>query len=103
MKSASLRHVVLFGFQDGASANDIGAVVSAFALLREKIACVKGFEWGVNVSPENIAQGYTHCFMLTFASETDRDSYLTHPAHLEFGTLLKGILKQVLVVDYWTD
>lgn len=98
-----LRHVVLFGFQESARGKEIDAVVSAFALLGDQIAFIKGFEWGINVSPENIAQGYTHCFTLTFASEADRDSYLVHPAHLEFGTLLKVILKQVLVVDYWVN
>jgi hypothetical protein len=46
--------------------------------------------------------GHTHCFILTFNSEADRDSYLPHPDHKAFGELLGPCLEQVTVVDYWT-
>ncbi|MCA9181727.1 MAG: Dabb family protein, partial [Planctomycetales bacterium] len=47
------------------------------------------------------SDGFTHCFLLTFKSEADRDSYLPHPAHRAFGAALKPHLEKVLVVDYW--
>ncbi len=47
-------------------------------------------------------QGFTHCFFLTFKNEADRDAYLPHPAHKEFGALLGPVLDKVLVIDYWT-
>jgi hypothetical protein len=54
-----------------------------------------------NNSPENLNQGLTHCFFLSFESERDRDAYLPHPAHKEFGKLLGPYLDKVVVVDYW--
>ncbi len=96
-----LRHVVLFKFKEGTTAEQVKQVEDAFRALPGKIKQVKGFEWGTNVSPENLAQGYTHCFLLTFSSDHDRDAYLVDPAHKEFGNVLKPYLEKVLVVDFW--
>jgi hypothetical protein len=97
-----LRHVVLFKFKESATPEQIKQVEDAFRALPGKINQVKDFEWGTNVSPENLAQGFTHCFFLTFTSENDRDDYLVHPAHKEFGKVLSPYLDKALVVDYWT-
>src|SRR6478752_373649 len=83
-----LRHVVLFKFKDAASAAQIKQIEDAFRALPAQIPQVKSFEWGTNVSPENLAQGFTHCFLLTFSSDKDRDAYLVAPAHKAFGQLL---------------
>ena len=80
--------------------DDVKSVVNAFAALKEKIEFIKGFEWGTNVSPEGLDQGFTHCFFVTFDSKEDLEKYLPHPAHKEFGALLRPHLDKVLVVDY---
>lgn len=100
--SPQLRHVVLFQFKSTASATDVAQVEAAFAALPKQIPQIKAFEWGLNNSPENLNQGFTHCFTLTFSSEADRDAYLPHPAHKAFGKILGPFLEKVLVVDYWT-
>ncbi len=97
-----LRHVVVFKFKDNTSPEDVKKVEDAFRALPSKIKEIKGFEWGTNNSPENLAQGYTHCFFLSFKSEADRATYLPHPAHKAFGDILKPHLDKVLVIDYWT-
>ncbi len=97
-----LRHVVLFKFKDDASAADVKKVETAFKKLPSQIKEIKGFEWGTNNSPENLNQGFTHSFFLTFKSEADRAVYLPHPAHKAFGAVLKPYLDKVLVIDYWT-
>ena len=97
-----LRHVVVFKFKDDASPEDVKKVEDAFRALPSKIKEIKGFEWGTNNSPENLAQGFTHCFFLSFKSEEDRAAYLPHPAHKAFGDVLKPYLDKVLVIDYWT-
>src|ERR1700752_3604122 len=71
-----LRHVVLFKFKDSATTAQIQEIENAFKALPSKIKEVKGFEWGTNNSPENLNQGLTHCFFLSFESEKDRDAYL---------------------------
>lgn len=96
-----LRHVVLFKFKEGTSAEDIKKVEAAFAELPSKIPQIKDFEWGTNNSPEGLDKGFTHCFFLTFASEADRAIYLPHPDHKAFGAVLSPHLEDVLVVDYW--
>jgi Stress responsive A/B Barrel Domain len=96
-----LRHVVLFKFKNGTTPAQVKQVEDAFRALPGKIKLVKDFEWGTNVSPENLAQGYTHCFFLTFSSDKDRDAYLVDPAHKEFGAILKPYIDKVLVVDFW--
>jgi len=96
-----LRHVVLFGFDDDATVEQVKEIETAFANLPNQIDVIKGYEWGTDCSPEGLQKGHTHCFFLSFESEKDRDIYLVHPAHQEFGKLLGGKLKTVTVVDYW--
>lgn len=96
-----LRHVVLFQFKEGVSDAQIQEVVDAFAALPEKIDVIKDFEYGTDVSVENKAAGFTHCFFVTFENEAGRDIYLPHPDHKEFGKLVRPRLEKVLVFDYY--
>jgi hypothetical protein len=98
-----LRHVVLFKFKDNAAPTDVKKVEQAFAQLPSQIKEIAGFEWGLNNSPENINQGFTHCFFVSFKSEDDRAAYLPHPAHKAFVDVLKPHLDKVLVIDYWAN
>ena len=97
-----LRHVVLFKFKDDTSSQQVREIVNAFGALPDRVDAICDFEWGTDVSVENLQQGFTHCFLVTFRSEADRAKYLPHPAHKEFGTMLGPHLDKVLVVDYWT-
>jgi len=97
-----LRHIVCFKFTDEAKEVQIAAVVKAFAELKNKISAVKGFEAGINNSPEGLNKNFTHCFVVTFADEKGRDEYLPHPEHKKFVILLKPILEDVFVIDYWS-
>jgi hypothetical protein len=100
-KESLLRHVVLFKFQDKATPADIKKVEDAFRTLPGKISEIKGFEWGINNSPEKINQGLTHCFFLSFHSEKDRDAYLVHPAHKDFVAIIGPFFDKATVLDYW--
>ena len=100
-KGKLLRHAVLFKFKDSASAAEIQKVEMAFRGLPEKIKQIAAFEWGKNNSPENLNQGFTHCFFVSFKSEADREIYLPHPAHKAFVEILLPFLDKVLVIDYW--
>ncbi len=95
-----LRHVVLFKFKDDASQEEVKKIETAFRALPSKIPGIVDFEWGTNNSPEGLADGFTHCFLVTFNDEKAREVYLPHPAHKEFGALLRPHLDKVLVVDY---
>ena len=99
--SKTLRHVVLFKFKDSSTPEDVKKVEQAFAALAGKVSLIKDFEWGKNTSPENLNQGLTHCFLVTFSSDKDRDTYLVHPDHKAFVEVLKPHLDKVTVLDYW--
>jgi hypothetical protein len=96
-----LRHVVCFKFRDDVAAADQEKVVKEFCALPQKIPSVVALEWGTNSSPEKLNKGLTHCFILTFASEKDRDGYLVNPAHLEFVKLIKEFTDDAMVLDFW--
>ena len=97
----NLRHVVLFKFKETSTPEDVARIVAAFRGLPAKIAEIDGFEWGTDVSPEGKAQGFTHCFLVTFKTEADRDAYLPHPAHKEFVSIVGPHVDKVCVVDFW--
>lgn len=102
-ESKLLRHVVLFQFKDTSSKDDVKKVVDAFRELPSKISIIADFEWGTNNSPEGLNEGLTHGFVITFKSEKDRETYLTHPAHKAFVDLLLPHLQKPVVVDFWAS
>lgn len=97
-----LRHVVLFKFKESTSTKQLKKMEDAFGDLPNKIEEIKSYEWGINTSPEGLNKGLTHCFVVTFHSERDRDSYLPHPAHQAFVALATPFIEDVTVVDFWT-
>jgi Stress responsive A/B Barrel Domain len=99
-----LRHVVMFKFKDGTPPETVGAIEQAFAALPKQISFITDFEFGTNNSPESLNQGLTHCFLVSFASEKDRDTYITHPAHQAFvDQYAKLYVDKVTVLDYWAQ
>ena len=100
--AGAVRHVVVFRYKPDASPEKIRQVTDALVALKDKIPGILAVEHGVNNSPEKLNQGFTHVFQLTFANAAARDTYLPHPDHKAFGTLLGslGILDAVFVVDY---
>lgn len=95
-----LQHVVCFKFKPTASAQDIKKVETAFAALKQKIPVIVALEWGTNVSKEKKDKGFTHCFILTFQNEADRDAYIVHPEHKAFGKIVGPVLDDVFVIDF---
>jgi hypothetical protein len=100
-EKTQLRHVVLFTFKASSSKEDVAKVTRTFNDLYGKVPEVKNMEWGLNMSPEHLDQGFTHCFVLTFSSEKDLASYQVHPAHKAFQEVLKPHMDRVFVVDYF--
>lgn len=99
----TLYHVVCLKFKPDASKEQIKAVEDAFVGLKAKIPQIASLTWGTNVSPEKHDKGFTHCFVLGFASDKDRDAYLPHPDHKAFGKSLGPVLADVMVIDFWGE
>lgn len=97
----NLVHMVSFKFKESVTKEDIKKVETAFAGLQKKIPQILSYETGTNNSPEGLDKGFTHGFVLTFHSGQDRDDYLIHPHHKDFGKLVGPLLEDVFVVDFW--
>lgn len=97
-----LRHIVMYKFKETTTADQIEEVIQAFSGLPGKIPQVLAFEKGTNVSPEGKSEGFTHCFLVTFKDEKDRDAYLIHQAHQDFVNIVKDRREKVIVIDYWS-
>jgi len=98
--AGKLQHVVCFKFKSTASTDEIKKIEAAFQGLKQKIPQIVSLEWGTNVSKEKRDKGFTHCFVLSFKSDTDRDSYIVHPAHKAFGAIVGPVLDDVFVMDF---
>ena len=85
----------VFGKSDGS----VQRLEDAFAALPSKIPGIASYKWGTNVSPEKHDRGFTHCFILGFKSEKDRDDYLVHPDHKAFGKVLGPVHLQAVQVQ----
>jgi len=99
-----LRHVVMFKFTDSATAAIVQDIENTFKALPSKIPSIKGFEWGINNSPEGFNEGLTHCFVVSFDDEKGRQAYWDNPAHNDFvNNHLKPYMAKVLVIDYFVN
>jgi len=97
--SPSLKHIVAVSLKEG---SDVAAFCDAILSLEKSCApLVLSSSGGPNVSPEGKANGLTHTFVMDFASEADRDEYLTHPAHIKFGEEFGPMVQDVFVSDHW--
>jgi len=97
-----LKHMVNLAYKNDATEAQIDEAIKAFINLKEEIPEIIDIEWALNDSTEGHSNGLTHCFILTFANEHAREIYLFHKAHLDLISKVGPLIKDVLVLDYWT-
>jgi Stress responsive A/B Barrel Domain len=97
-----VKHIVAFKFKPATTPEQIASIGTAFKALKGKIPSILSLESGVNNSTENLNKGFTHIFLLTFASTEARNGYLVHPDHKKFVEYLgkTGALEEPFVVDF---
>jgi len=95
-----IRHFVLIKFKSIATEAIEEDIEQEFSLLPMKIPGITAFEWGLNISPENLDKGFSHAFALTFEDTKARDDYLLDPVHLDFVKRLYPVMEDVLVIEY---
>ncbi len=98
-----LRHMVFFKFKPDADQAAVKHALETFAALPQKIDSIESLEWGKNNSPESHDAGYTHAFMVTFKSEAGLKKYGPHEAHQALVKLLRPVMEEVRVIDFWTQ
>lgn len=100
-----IKHIVLLPFKDEFNDGECLALLEGLGALIEVIPEIKSFSCGKNNSPEHLDRGYLFGFVMEFLTAEDRDSYLNHPAHIDYATnkiipnLVNGI-NSPIVFDY---
>ncbi|KAG9456670.1 hypothetical protein H6P81_001178 [Aristolochia fimbriata] len=95
-----VKHILLAKFKDDISSERKEQLIRDYANLVSLIEPMKAFQWGTNVSAENLDQGFTHVFESTFESVEGVAEYVAHPAHVEYATEFLACLDKVIVIDY---
>ena len=101
LASKRLVHLVLIKFKKDILPDDFQKITDG-AYSLQQIHGVLDLNFGENVSPEGLGQGFSHSLTMKFSTAKDRDSiYLPHPVHQEFVKLFVPFTTDVLVYDYW--
>ncbi|KAK4717041.1 hypothetical protein R3W88_015379 [Solanum pinnatisectum] len=99
-KGGVVKHILLAKFKDGIPPEQIDQLIKQYANLVNLIEPMKAFQWGKDVSIENLHQGFTHVFESTFDSLEGVAEYIAHPVHVEYANTMLPQLEKVLIIDY---
>jgi hypothetical protein len=95
-----VKHIVMLKFKAEVTEEEQRELIAKYAALTTTISAMKTFEWGTDVSVENMHDGYTHVFESTFDSKEGRNEYLVHPNHEAYAQELLAAAEKVIVFDY---
>ena len=95
-----VHHLVLLKFRPGTPERTVAELFRALADLRQSIPGIERFGGGPYSSPEGLNQGFTHGFVMTFASPAARDGYLTHPDHEQVKLRFLPAVENVIAFDF---
>ena len=90
-------HLVLMKFKQ---ADKAVTALEALARLPSLIPGIESYNAGENNSPEGLAQGFTHAFVMVFRDQAARDRYLDHPEHVKVKDAFLPFVENVVVFDY---
>jgi hypothetical protein len=88
-----IRHCVFYKFRTGVSADERAEIHAGLAALVGQIEGLVSADFGPNVSPEGLGQGFNDGFVMDFIDAAARDRYLPHPAHQAAGSKLVAALE----------
>ncbi|MDQ6633079.1 MAG: Dabb family protein [Verrucomicrobiota bacterium] len=97
---SKIKHIALLKFKEGTTPEQLDALFGSILDLSENIDGLEDYVSGPNSSPENLDQGYTHGFIMTFRDTAARDAYLVHPEHEQFKQTYIGLVESVAIVDF---
>ena len=89
----AIRHCVFVRFRSDVPEAERSAIHADLEALRNVIEGMGKVQFGVNVSPEPFASGFTHGFTIDFRDAVARDAYLVHEAHQRAGARLVAALE----------
>lgn len=99
--AGQLRHIVMVKFTEDTTPEQIAKIEKQFGELEKKIDTITDYEWGhASTAERGLDQGFTHCFVVTFADKAGLEVYLPHEAHQAFVAVFKPQIDKLLVLDY---
>ncbi len=97
---ARVKHIALFKFKDGTPQEQIDKAFEELMDVSENVPGIEDYVSGPNNSPQNLNQGFTHGFVMTFESPEARNAYLPHPEHERVNGTLSTLVDNMLVFDF---
>jgi hypothetical protein len=88
-----IRHCVFVKFRPEISADQRAEIYAGLNALVGQIDGLLSAQFGANVSPEGLSQGFNDGFIMDLADEEARDLYLADPAHKAAGAKLVAALE----------
>lgn len=98
-----IRHCVLLRFARSVNSTDREQIYGELRALKSKVDGLVAANFGANVSPEGLGQGFNDGFTIDFRDAAARDAYLVHPDHQAAGgklvSMLEGGVSGLVVFD----
>jgi hypothetical protein len=88
-----IRHCVFVKFRPEINDAQRADIYAGLDALVGQIDGLLSAQFGPNVSPEGLAQGFNDGFIMDLADEAARDRYLVDPAHKAAGAKLVAALE----------
>jgi hypothetical protein len=88
-----IRHCVFVKFRPEINDAQRADIYAGLNALVGQIDGLLSAQFGPNVSPEGLAQGFNNGFIMDLADEAARDRYLVDPAHKAAGAKLVAALE----------
>lgn len=97
-----VKHLVAFKFKPEVNPFQIEEINQEFKSLQKKIPGIMSVEIGSNFSDEDVSNEYTHTYMLTFASRSDKAAFIPHPEMQKLKSFLQNldVVEKHLVLAY---
>lgn len=96
----AVQHMVLLKFKPEVAQRRIDEIFSMLRRMPDKIEGITHYSGGPYASPEGFNRGFTHGFLVTFASVEARDRYLPHPEHEPVKNAILETAAQVIAFDF---
>jgi hypothetical protein len=102
-----IRHCVFVKFRADVSATEKAGIYAGLNALVGQIPGLLRADFGPNISPEGVSQGFDDGFIMDLADAAARDRYLVDPAHKAAGSRLVAALQGgrdgIMVFDLQVD
>ena len=95
-----VKHIALIRFKEGTPDSIIANLFTDLQRLSRTLPGAVDYSYGRDSSPESLAQGFTHGFVMTFADPSARDAYLVDPEHVSIKENILPHVQSVVVLDY---